>query len=246
MRHFIDPFPSGNAATNAWRERPLNMTPDSPQRPITEWVRALREKNHLAAAELWDSFHRRLETLAKRELAKLPAARSFDEQDVALSAFFTFCNQLQNGAFSKLANRDELWWLLIVITKRKAQDKTRHDHAVKRVGEHTDGDDPPPLFSLQDATEVEATNSDPGELVAMREQCQLLLDALQDDELRMIAIWKLEGHTNDEISNRLMRTRQTVQRKLNIIRSVWSSKLAEQDSDNATESSDSADHSSSS
>lgn len=193
---------------------------DKTQRPITRWLQGLRENNPSAAANLWNSFRHRLESLAKKELAKLPNAQTFDEEDIAISAFFTFYSHLQKGKFSALANRDELWWLLIVLTKRKAAERAKQDHALKRgaaakqVSLSNSKVDPPG-----------ALDTNPEHLVAMREQCELLLEVLEDDELRMIAIWKLEGRTNDEIADQLKRTRQTVQRKLNLIRSIWSREL---------------------
>lgn len=191
--------------------------------PITEWVRALRDQNHSAATELWESFRDRLESVAKRELAKLPQVITFDEEDVALSAFFTFCNHLQEGKFTALANREELWWLLIVITKRKAGEKVKHEGAARRSNEAG-----PVSLANPEFHSLPTTGMDPQSIVSMRENCDYLLGTLKDDELRMIAIWKLEGYTNDEIASRLMRTRQTVQRKLNLIRSIWASELQDE------------------
>ena len=43
-----------------------------------------------------------------------------------------------------------------------------------------------------------------------------------DDELRSIALWKLEGYTNEEIATRIGRVVPTVERRLRMIRSLWS------------------------
>ena len=53
------------------------------------------------------------------------------------------------------------------------------------------------------------------------EQYQLLVDLLGDDELRRIALWKLEGYTADEIAARLGCVRRTVTRRLELIRTLW-------------------------
>jgi IS30 family transposase len=53
------------------------------------------------------------------------------------------------------------------------------------------------------------------------EECSRLLDRLQDDSLRQIACWKMEGYTNDEIAERLNVVTRTVERKLKIIRQKW-------------------------
>ena len=52
------------------------------------------------------------------------------------------------------------------------------------------------------------------------EECQRLLDALDDPELRQLAPWKMEGYTNEEIADRLGCVGRTVERKLKLVRSL--------------------------
>ena len=70
----------------------------------------------------------------------------------------------------------------------------------------------------------------------MVEQCQRLLDGLGEEELRVIAVLKMEGHTNEEIKEILKRKQEekgekgacslaTVERKLALIRKTWEEKL---------------------
>ena len=63
----------------------------------------------------------------------------------------------------------------------------------------------------------------------MREQVEGLLDRLQENELRTIAIMKLQGATNHEIAQQLDCTERTIERKLNRIRELWGSLLPEAD-----------------
>jgi DNA-directed RNA polymerase specialized sigma24 family protein len=185
---------------------------------ITHWVSALRQQDSFAAYNLWQSFRKRLEEIARRELGRAPVSAAFDEQDVALSAFSTFCEQVQAGRFAQLGDRQELWWLLAVITKRKAGDRLKYERAARRLR---------PQDHAPDGQVDSVPNDEPSpeEMVAMRDQCEHLLELLGDDELRFIAILKLEGRGNDEIARRLSRTRQTIQRKLNLIRSIWRKEL---------------------
>ena len=44
---------------------------------------------------------------------------------------------------------------------------------------------------------------------------------LEDDGLRQIAVWKMEGYENDEIARRLGCGVRTVERKLGVIRAIW-------------------------
>ena len=53
------------------------------------------------------------------------------------------------------------------------------------------------------------------------EDCQRLLDRLEDPMLREVAQLKLEGYTNEEISVRLDCVPRTVERKLERIREKW-------------------------
>ena len=56
-----------------------------------------------------------------------------------------------------------------------------------------------------------------------------LLACLGDGELRSVALWKLEGLSNDEIAQRLGCVRRSVERKLQLIREVWSYELDQKD-----------------
>ena len=56
----------------------------------------------------------------------------------------------------------------------------------------------------------------------LAEQCHRLLDLLQDEDLRSIALLKMEGYTNEEIAKRLQCVPRTVERKLERIREKWS------------------------
>ena len=54
------------------------------------------------------------------------------------------------------------------------------------------------------------------------EEYQRLLSRLGDDDLRKIAVWKMEGYSNKEIADKLGCVPRTVERKLGIIRTLWS------------------------
>jgi hypothetical protein len=60
----------------------------------------------------------------------------------------------------------------------------------------------------------------------MAEEYQALLGRLGDPELHAVAVWKMEGYTNDEIAARLNCVPRTVERKLRVIRSIWSQEAA--------------------
>jgi DNA-directed RNA polymerase specialized sigma24 family protein len=53
------------------------------------------------------------------------------------------------------------------------------------------------------------------------ENFEVMMKALDDDELVQIAAWKLEGLTNAEIAQKINRTTRTIERKLQLIRKIW-------------------------
>ena len=53
------------------------------------------------------------------------------------------------------------------------------------------------------------------------EQCRDLLAALPDEELREIAVWKMEGYTRQEIADRLKCSPRTIAYRLEYIRKAW-------------------------
>ena len=48
-----------------------------------------------------------------------------------------------------------------------------------------------------------------------------MLAALDDETLRRVALWKMEGYTNEEIADKLGVTCRSVERKLQRIRGKW-------------------------
>ncbi len=193
---------------------------------ITHRIRALQAGDPAAAQLLWERYFDRLVRMARARLraAGRPSAVA-DEEDAVLSAFDSFCDGAVCGRFPQLTDRDDLWRLLVVITSRKVQALARREGRQKRGGgrvrhesdapvaggtaaaadlDHFAGDEPTPEFAAQAA-----------------EECQRLLDALEDESLRQIALARLDGYTNDEIAERLGCARRTVARRLVLIRKTW-------------------------
>lgn len=188
---------------------------------VSAWLKSLRTNGDEAAKQLWDRYFRRQLAVARRELAKHPRNGEFDEEDVAVSAFDAFCLGMRQGRHEDVIDRNHLWRMLFVITVRKANDYADRQNAQKRGG---DGVAVP--FEDLSPAEVDrflSNNSDPMLSVAMSEECDRLLKALNDPGLEQLALLKLDGHTNHEIAELLGCVRQTVQRRLNLIREIWES-----------------------
>jgi DNA-directed RNA polymerase specialized sigma24 family protein len=151
-----------------------------------------------------------------------------DEEDVALSAFASFCHEAAQGHFPQLADRDDLWRLLVTITARKAFHLRRDEGRQKRGGGDVLnlGQTGPSSRAESFLEQVMDREPTPAFAALVAEESRRLLDCLGDEQLRTIALCKLEGHTNDEIAVKLGCVRYTVQRKLSLIRDIWAKEMA--------------------
>ena len=193
-------------------------------RSVTHWIGQLRAGDPIAAQHLWEGYFRRLVGLARGKLLGLPR-RAADEEDVALSAFASFCHGVECGRFPQLADRDDLWRLLVTITARKALHLARDERSQKRGGGMRDeaarGD-----WNGSDAEnsaldEFMGREPTPAFAAQVAEEFQRLLESLGDADLRTIAVRKMEGYTTEEIAAKLRRAPRTVERKLDLIRRRW-------------------------
>jgi DNA-directed RNA polymerase specialized sigma24 family protein len=177
---------------------------------VTAWIDDLMAGDSAAAQQLWERYFTRLVGLARKILQDVPR-RAADEEDVALSAFKSFCHRAAQGKFPRLEDRDDLWKILMTITVRKATRLMRRER--RRQGsqeweflrDQIAGQEPTPEFAA-----------------AVNDELERLLGLLTDEKLRMTALLKLEGYTNREIAQRFSRSTSFVERKLHLIRLVWS------------------------
>jgi DNA-directed RNA polymerase specialized sigma24 family protein len=179
---------------------------------ITRWIDQLQAGDVAAAQPLWEHYFHQLVDLARRKLGAKPLIA--DGEDVALSAFDSFCRGLKRGRFPDLHDRDNLWKLLVVLTARKACHLLRDEQRLKRGGGQAIGMD-------QELASVASREPDPEFAAEVAENCQRLLGILGDDELRTIALGKMEGYTAEEIAGQRNCAPRTVERKLRLIRSLW-------------------------
>jgi DNA-directed RNA polymerase specialized sigma24 family protein len=185
----------------------------SPEVSVTEWFVRLREGDGRAARPLWEHYFPRMVALARQRLSARPG-RAADEEDVALSAFARFCHDAQRGRFPDVADRHDLWKLLIAITAHKSVDQARREQAAKRGGGRA-------RWSEADLVQVIGREPTPEFAARVAEECERLLARLGDDTLRRVAVWKMEGRTNAEIAGLLGCVPRTVERRLEEIRQIW-------------------------
>jgi DNA-directed RNA polymerase specialized sigma24 family protein len=154
--------------------------------------------------------------LARKGLGRSPA-RAADAEDVALSAFDSFCRNAENGRLPELNDRNNLWRVLAVITARKAGRLLRDESRQKRGGTvAANGEDQDTLlarvFSREPSPELAAQ---------MTDEYERLLGLLDDDVLRRVAVWRMEGHSVEEIAARIPCSPRSIKRKMQLIRTLW-------------------------
>jgi DNA-directed RNA polymerase specialized sigma24 family protein len=194
---------------------------------ITRCVAELKAGDHAAAQVLWERYFDHLVRLARRRLAvSRRTGADADEEDAALSAFDSFCAGLAGGRFPRLADRDDLWGLLVVITARKASAQADRRRAFKRGGNlfridqgHVTGEES--AGGSDPLIQIVAREPSPEFAAMVADETAHLLDRLGDATLRQIALWRMEGYTSDEIAGRLGCARRTVARRLDLIREIW-------------------------
>lgn len=198
------------------------------QGSITRWLGDLKAGDHQAAQPLWERYFGRLVGLARARLRqRRRSGAAEDEEDAALSAFHSFCEGAARGRFPLLADRDDLWKLLVVITARKAGAQVLRQGRRKRGGGRVVSAVDLPGHAAQTSPgddlldQVIGAEPTPEFALMVAEEYGRLLDRLDGPELRQVAIDRMEGYTRDEIAARLGCARRTVARRLDLIRKAW-------------------------
>lgn len=182
---------------------------------ISQLIPDLMDGDRAAMRELWERYFQPLVRLARSR--NRPGRRIAGSEDIALDAFLEFCECLASPdaerRFPHLQTREQLWKLLACFTIRTAFDQNRKQARREKIvrGESALGDEGfAPFSSRAPTSEFTA---------AVRE----LLDQLQDQSLRTVALRKMEGFTVGEIAKQMDCSTTTIERKLRAIRSIWKS-----------------------
>jgi DNA-directed RNA polymerase specialized sigma24 family protein len=173
---------------------------------------------------IWERYFHALLALARDNLRPRIRRRE-SEEDVLQDMYASFCLRQRRGEFD-LANRDQLWGLLVRITLCKARN-TANKHRRKRrdVGREQvrhAGDAPGAL--ILDLNSIRDRGPGPSEAAALNEALEIRLSSLKKPELRSLALKKLEGWTNAEIAASIGRTERCVERRLKLVRESWRDK----------------------
>ena len=192
---------------------------------FTALLDLVRAGDEQAIATLWENYFQKLVRVAAK---RLPAnlKRSGDEEDIALSAFHSFIAGIRRDQYPDLSGPDNLWGLLITLTSRKAHAHLRHQTRQKRGGGSVRGES-----VFMDSANMDrgggiggvGSNGQSADIHAeLAEACEGLLDQLGDEQLRQIAVMRMDGYLVNEIAENLTISKRAVERRLQLIRKLWS------------------------
>ncbi len=185
---------------------------------VTLWIHQLAEGDDRAAEKIYQRYFAQLVRYARSRIS--PALRTkIDEEEIVNSAMKSFLMRHRSGKFPDMESRDNLWRLLLTITARKISKRV----AKAQASPVTEADLPGETSSVPGLSGVIGRGGGPVEAAMVEE----FLNLLPDQELRTIALLKLDGHTNERIKELLgFGNIRRVERRLRVIRNVLTVELS--------------------
>jgi DNA-directed RNA polymerase specialized sigma24 family protein len=200
----------------------------NPPGSVTRLLGRLRSEDpqvrNEAAAAIWKGYCAVLLDLACQNLDRR-LQRRVGADDIVQRTFQSFFLRQQRGQF-QLTDRHDLLRLLVQMTLNKARSAATRETRRRRDYRR---DQTPSTAAAEPGEEdgwllaqVAKGAPTPDEAAALAEEAERRLAQLPDD-LRRIALFKLEGNTNEEIAAlpEMSCSVRTVERKLRLIREAW-------------------------
>jgi RNA polymerase sigma factor (sigma-70 family) len=191
---------------------------------ISRHLARVRDGDTDSLSVLWERYYRALLTVARQRLGPRHR-RMADEDDVVNRAFESFYAAISQGRLPDVRNRDGLWRVLLTITANQATDEIRRQNAAIRGGGNVMGDSGlrrlNPHATGDPFHQILSEDPTPEFVIAVQEEFQKRLAVLPNQELRDVALRKLEGYLNREIADELGVSPRWVERKLQTIRTLW-------------------------
>ncbi len=193
---------------------------------VTLLLGGLKAGDPDAMPGLWNRYFERLVDLARWKMRSRPSGAESDEEDVALQVLDAFQRGVKGGKFPRLDDRNDLWRILVVMTARTVTDiRLRQSRQKRGEGRTLSASDLPETLSDKDILEqIAASEPTPEFAMIVAEEVRRLLESLKREDLKQVAIAKLEGETNEEIAARLGCSLRTVANRLRMIRLMWTLK----------------------
>ncbi len=203
----------------------MSQLPEDTAESFAKLIDQVRAGDEESIAELWRNYFQQLVRIAAK---RLPAnlRRTGDEEDIALSAFHSFIAGVRDDRFPDMSGPDNLWGLLITLTGRKVNAHMRHHTRQKRGGGSVRGESvfikPGGDAKGGGIGDVSGDSQSADIRTELAEACDRLLDQLDDDQLKQIAVMRMDGYLVDEIADSMQLSKRAVERRLQLIRRIWS------------------------
>ena len=199
---------------------------------VSHWINLVKDGDSIAANRIWHLYFERLVGAVRRRIQGQNRATS-DEEDIALSVFDSFYQAAEAGRFPDLADRGDLWRLLLTMAGRKVIDKYRREQRQKRGGEIK-------IRSFEEDSVLQVIGNEPSPeiILMMQESVEQLFSHLGVGQLRDLAGAKLEGYSNAEIASRMGCSERTIERRLHLIREKLRQELIPQNDESSRKTED--------
>jgi RNA polymerase sigma-70 factor (ECF subfamily) len=168
-------------------------------------LRRFRGGQHDASTELYLRYAERLHALVVRHSSK-DLARRVDAEEIVQSVFRTFFRRAAHGHYT-VPDGEEMWKLLLVIALNKVRAAGAYHRAAKRnVRQTVSGE------AFDHAMESER-GRDEGALTVLKMVIEELLEGMPAANRQMIEL-RIEGYEVAEITEKVQRSKRTVERVL--------------------------------
>lgn len=196
------------------------------QGSVSGWIAKMREGDASAIGNLVARYFGKLAQFADNKLRR--GIRVTDDgEDIAISVLQTITCNTAKGRFPNLQDRDDLWFLMIVIAQHVVIDRQRTELRREKMiaPTHTMTD----LLEKYNVNLAQFLSQDDSQarLLEILDCWEELLKTLPDDRNRDVARLKIQGYSNREIGNLLEMVPRTVDRKVKLIAQRWQDYFSE-------------------
>jgi RNA polymerase sigma factor (sigma-70 family) len=187
---------------------------------VTVLLNAIKaEMNPDAVQKLYERYFRQLEWVARGKLCGADR-RIQDEEDLAQVVLGQFYMGVRKNRFPQLADRHDLWQVLMMILSRRVTDHRRRKNH-QEISQSMTANSSSESSDRGVSDLIPAFSPNHEELIEWEEELRCRLNQLPKEVLRQVAVLKLQQHTNAEIAARLDCSISTVERHLKSIRKAW-------------------------
>jgi DNA-directed RNA polymerase specialized sigma24 family protein len=157
----------------------------------------VRADGQEAAQRLYNRYLRRLADHVRKRMNGT-SRRMSDEEDVAHAALTSLFTQIRRGSFPQVANRCDLWQVLIMLANRRLADLKRRQFSLKRgagreVGESALGECGDASGDCRAIAQVIGHDPSPEMVVELEDLCRRLLEQLDDPLLKRMPTGSVPG-----------------------------------------------------